>query len=153
MCIFRWQTILTRISPQSQKTIYNFKLVVSNTTKHTKHGRSCDIVIWWPSNENVALGPCPRATFSTSGSSYFNVRSLPCITRIFSLNGAFSDNYSHNSSLAVEANTAWIRRNFLVAAVSLSLCFRIFVLRVRVCRSSWLPCLFCICQANDKVRK
>jgi len=30
-----------------------FKLVV---TKQTRHGRSCDIEIWWPSVENVALG-------------------------------------------------------------------------------------------------
>ena len=44
-----------------------------------KHGRSCDIEIWWPSVENVAFGLRHRATFSTSGSSYFNVHSLPCI--------------------------------------------------------------------------
>ena len=30
MCVFRWQTILTRVSPPSQKTIYNFKLVVGH---------------------------------------------------------------------------------------------------------------------------
>ena len=47
MCIFRWETILTRVSPPSQKTIYDFKLVVGHTTKHMKHGRSCDIEIWW----------------------------------------------------------------------------------------------------------
>ena len=49
MCIFRWQTILTRVSPPSQKTIYNFKLVVGHTTKHMKHGRSCDFEISVPS--------------------------------------------------------------------------------------------------------
>jgi len=48
VCISRWQTILTRVSLPSQKTIYNFKLVVGHTTKHMKHGRSCDIEIWWP---------------------------------------------------------------------------------------------------------
>ena len=31
----------------SQKTIYNFKPVAGHTTKHMKHGRSCDIDIWW----------------------------------------------------------------------------------------------------------
>ena len=72
MCIFRWQIILTRVSPPSQKTIYNFELVVGHTTKHTKHGRSFDTEIW-SSVENVALGLHPHATFSTSGSSYFNV--------------------------------------------------------------------------------
>ena len=36
MSIFRWQTILTRVSPPSQKTIYNFKLAVGHTTKHMK---------------------------------------------------------------------------------------------------------------------
>jgi len=41
--------MLTRVSLTSQKTIYNFKLVVGNTTKHI------------------------IATFSASGSSYFNV--------------------------------------------------------------------------------
>jgi len=41
------------------------KLVVGHMTKHVKHGRSCDIEIWW--------------IFSTSGSSYFNVHSLPCV--------------------------------------------------------------------------
>ena len=67
MCIFRWQAILTRVSAPSQKTIYNFKLVVGHTTKHMNHGRrSCDIKIWWPS-----VGKC-----STSGSSYFNVHSI-----------------------------------------------------------------------------
>ena len=39
---FRQQTILTRVSPPSQKTIYNFKLEVGHMTKHMKHGRSCD---------------------------------------------------------------------------------------------------------------
>jgi len=47
--------------------------VVGHTTKQMKHGRSCDIQIWWPSVENVALGLRPRATFSASGSSYFSV--------------------------------------------------------------------------------
>ena len=79
VCISRWQMILTRVSPPSQKTIYNFKLVVGHPTKHMKHGRLCDIEIWLPSVENVTLGLHPRATFSTSGSSYFNVHSLPCI--------------------------------------------------------------------------
>ena len=68
MCIFRWQTILTRVLPPSQKTIYNFKLVVGHTTKHMKYGRSCDMEIWLPSVENVALGrgfiifQCPLTT-------------------------------------------------------------------------------------------
>ena len=84
MCIFRWQTILTRVTLPSQKTIYNFKLVVGHTTKHMKHGCSCDIEIWWPSVENVALGLRPRVTFSTSGSSYLNVHSLLCIICIMS---------------------------------------------------------------------
>ena len=48
VCMFRWQTILTRLSPPSQKTIYNFKLVFGHTTKHMKHDRSCDIEIWNP---------------------------------------------------------------------------------------------------------
>jgi len=56
----------------------SFKLVVGHTTKHMKHSHSCDTEIWWPLVENVAPGLCPRATFSTSGSSYFNVHSLPC---------------------------------------------------------------------------
>ena len=68
MCIFRWQTILTRVSPPSQKTIYNFKLVVGHTTKHMTHSCSWEVEIWWPSVENVTLGLCPRVTFSTSGS-------------------------------------------------------------------------------------
>ena len=38
-----------------------------------KHGRLWDIELWWPSDEHAALGLRPRATFSTSGSSYFNV--------------------------------------------------------------------------------
>jgi len=36
------------------------------------HGSECGVEIWWPSVENVALELRPRATFSTSGSSYFN---------------------------------------------------------------------------------
>jgi len=35
---------------------------------------SCDNQIWWPSVENVALGLCPHATFSTEGPSYLDVR-------------------------------------------------------------------------------
>ena len=81
---FTWQTILTGVSPPFQKTIYNFKLVVGHTTKHMKHGRSCDIEIWWSSIKNVARGRSPSATFSTSGSSYFNVHWLPCIICIMS---------------------------------------------------------------------
>ena len=37
--MFRWQTILTRVLPPSQKTIHSFKLVVGHMTKHMKHGR------------------------------------------------------------------------------------------------------------------
>ena len=33
VCIFRWQTILSHVSPPFQKTIYSFKLVVGHTTK------------------------------------------------------------------------------------------------------------------------
>jgi len=76
VCIFRWQTIglLTRVSPPSQKTIYSFKLVVGgHTTKQMKHGCSCNTEKRRLSVENVALGLRPRTTFSTSGSSYFNV--------------------------------------------------------------------------------
>ena len=69
----------------------------------TRHGRPCVIIminghvtayhyndtrsreIWWPWVENVALGLRTRATFSTSGSSYFNVHSLPCIICIMSI--------------------------------------------------------------------
>jgi len=36
------------------------------------HGSECGIEIWSPSVENDALELRPRATFSTSGSSYFN---------------------------------------------------------------------------------
>jgi len=65
--------ILTRVVPSCQKMIYSFKLVVGHMTKQMKHGRSCDTEIRRPSVENVALEQRPRATFSTSGSSYFNV--------------------------------------------------------------------------------
>ena len=32
-----------------------FKLVVGHTTKQMKHGRSCDIEIWWPSVVNLGF--------------------------------------------------------------------------------------------------
>ena len=35
---------------------HNFKLMVGHTTKHIKHGRLCDIKIWWPSVEMSHLG-------------------------------------------------------------------------------------------------
>ena len=47
--------------------------MVGHTIKQMKHGRSCDVQIWWPSVENIELGLCPCVTFSTSGSSYLNV--------------------------------------------------------------------------------
>jgi len=65
--------ILTRVVPPCQKMIYSFKLVVGHMTKQMKHGRSRDTEIRRPSVENVALELRPRATFSSSGSSYFNV--------------------------------------------------------------------------------
>ena len=85
-CTVVWQLarlLLTRRIARSLGDSWaSCKLVFGDTTKHMKHGRSCDIEIWWFSDENYALGLCPRATFSTSGSSFFNVHSLPCIIRI-----------------------------------------------------------------------
>jgi len=90
VCIFRWQTILTRVSPPSQKTIYNFNLVVGNTTKHMKHGRSCDIIQMmhgeWTLKydesevENVAGGRSPSATFSTEGHRISMSHERLCLT-------------------------------------------------------------------------
>ena len=54
-------------------------------TKHMKHGCLHNTAIWCPSFENVTLGLRSRATFSTSGSSYFNVHSLPSIICILSV--------------------------------------------------------------------
>ena len=48
--------------------------VVGHTTKQMKHGSLCNIQIWWPLVENVALGLRLRATFSTSGSLYLDMR-------------------------------------------------------------------------------
>ena len=48
-------------------------LVVGHTTKHMTQRRSWDMEIGRPSVDNVTLGLRPRVTFSTSGSSYFNV--------------------------------------------------------------------------------
>jgi len=42
------------------------------------HGSEWTLKYDEPEIENVALELHPRATFSTSGSSYFNVHSLPC---------------------------------------------------------------------------
>jgi len=91
VCIFRWQTILTRVSPPSQKTIYNFNLVVGNTTKHIKHGRSCDIIQMMHGSEwtlkydeseveNVARGRSPSATFSTEGHRISMSHERLCLT-------------------------------------------------------------------------
>ena len=43
---FRRQKILTHVSPPSQKTIYNFTIVVGHTTKHMTHSRSWDTLMW-----------------------------------------------------------------------------------------------------------
>jgi len=48
-------------------------------TKQMKHDRSCDIQIWWPSFENVALGLCPRATFSTLGALSLGNSGASCL--------------------------------------------------------------------------
>ena len=81
MSIFRLQTILTRVSPLSQKTMHNFKLVVGHTTKHMKHGRS------------------------SSGSSYFNVHSLPCIICILSTTSNFTWKRNKNKLDAQQSPT------------------------------------------------
>jgi len=83
--------ILTRVSPPSQKTIYNFNLVVGNTTKHMKHGRSCDIIQMMHGSEwtlkydeseveNVARGRSPSATFSTEGHRISMSHERLCLT-------------------------------------------------------------------------
>ena len=84
MCIFKWQTILTRVSPPSQKTIYNFKLVVGHTTKHTKHGRSCDIEIWFNVTQYRASSVCR----SDENAEEFTHTTLPSWMKGFSVSSA-----------------------------------------------------------------
>jgi len=72
--IFRWQTILAfRHSLRRRHTILSQWLAI---WQNTKRGHSCDIEIWWPRCWKCRTR---AVTFSTSGSSYFNVYSLPCI--------------------------------------------------------------------------
>jgi len=73
--------------------------LVGHTTKHMKHGHSCDTEIWWPVAENVAPGLHPRATFSTLASSYFNVHSLLCIICIMRTNDHASSVLLHDQPL------------------------------------------------------
>ena len=79
VCIFRWHTILTRISSPSQKTIYNFKLVVGHTTKHMKQTVvRATLKYDEPEVENAHEGAA-RVRHFQPRVHYFNAQSLPCI--------------------------------------------------------------------------